>query len=451
MHAKESDLPRHTRPSVLAADQPLIVPMLLRISDLKLRGIVVLVVSKTKGITLVFKNDPLESIIVSSTFDSVASVRNFLQKEIENQLRNLFQEDLPVMIHNLSLRHIQSQQEKQRKEEWLKQQQEKKLKKKRQQQANSSGARSVFSDPGQSSSKNRNRPSSLSLSSQLGPGSVINNSNGMDTFSMPDLSTSSPINSSRQNTFFDSISQGQLSPLLPPAYSSFSDLYFIDNFNSERQRQGVPVTAANLSTLNALYSSRFAALKTPPYSEFDSSSHNSAGSKQLGKEKEQISSYQGEETNYDDFDDEEDDYEEEGDCLSFVNDASSANSMIAQEMYADNVDAPWYVTEGPELPSLHNGNSEKTLTMMAMDEDIILNPKENSIAAKLAQLTSINHTISPFAHTIEHHTFRSLPHTVKVESTRSKSKKKPKRRIIRWNTSPSSISQQQADSPTSTN
>ncbi|OAD08549.1 hypothetical protein MUCCIDRAFT_154951, partial [Mucor lusitanicus CBS 277.49] len=96
MHAKESDLPRHTRPSVLAADQPLVVPMLLRISDLKLRGIVVLVVSKTKGITLVFKNDPLESILVSSTFDSVTSVRSFLQREIENQLRNLFQEDLPV-------------------------------------------------------------------------------------------------------------------------------------------------------------------------------------------------------------------------------------------------------------------------------------------------------------------------------------------------------------------
>ncbi|KAI8343504.1 hypothetical protein BC941DRAFT_323998, partial [Chlamydoabsidia padenii] len=117
MYAKQSALPRHTRPNILAADYPLVVPMLLRISDLKLRGIVVLVVSKTKGITLVFKNDPLENILISSTFDSVTSVRNFLQREIEKQLRNLFQEDLPVMIHNLSLRHIQSEQEKAKKQQ----------------------------------------------------------------------------------------------------------------------------------------------------------------------------------------------------------------------------------------------------------------------------------------------------------------------------------------------
>ncbi|OAC98417.1 hypothetical protein MUCCIDRAFT_149818, partial [Mucor lusitanicus CBS 277.49] len=106
MHAKASELPRHSRPSILAADQPLVVPMILRISDLKLRGIVVLVVSKTKGVTLVFKNDPLESIRVSSTFDSVSILRDFLQRQIEAQLRNLLQEDLPVMIHNLSLRYI---------------------------------------------------------------------------------------------------------------------------------------------------------------------------------------------------------------------------------------------------------------------------------------------------------------------------------------------------------
>lgn len=118
MHAKQkqSDLPRHSRPGILAADQPLVVPMILRISDLKLRGIVVLVVSKQKGVTLVFKNDPLESIRISSTFDSISILREFLQRQIESQLRNMLQEDLPTMIHNLSLRHIQSQQEKEEKQ-----------------------------------------------------------------------------------------------------------------------------------------------------------------------------------------------------------------------------------------------------------------------------------------------------------------------------------------------
>lgn len=102
MH-KKSDLPRH----ILAADQPLIVPILLQISDLKLTGIIVLVVSSTKGITLVFKNDPFTSIKVGSTFDSVTSVRSYLQGEIEQQLRVLLRDDLPSMIHQLSKRHLE--------------------------------------------------------------------------------------------------------------------------------------------------------------------------------------------------------------------------------------------------------------------------------------------------------------------------------------------------------
>ncbi|KAF2770686.1 hypothetical protein EJ03DRAFT_310289 [Teratosphaeria nubilosa] len=56
------------------------------------------------SITLVFRNDPLESLKVSSTFDSIPFVRDYLQKTIENQLRVLFMEDLPAIIHKLSLR-----------------------------------------------------------------------------------------------------------------------------------------------------------------------------------------------------------------------------------------------------------------------------------------------------------------------------------------------------------
>lgn len=41
---------------------------------------------------------------MSSTFDSIPFVREYLQKEIEGQLRNLFMEDLPAIIHRLSLR-----------------------------------------------------------------------------------------------------------------------------------------------------------------------------------------------------------------------------------------------------------------------------------------------------------------------------------------------------------
>lgn len=53
---------------------------------------------------MVFRNDPLESLKVSSTFDSISFVRDFLQKEIEAQLRILFMDELPAIIHRLSLR-----------------------------------------------------------------------------------------------------------------------------------------------------------------------------------------------------------------------------------------------------------------------------------------------------------------------------------------------------------
>jgi len=87
---------------MLFAASPLTVPMRVRLSDVKLRAIVVLVVSRTKGITLVFKNDPLESVRVSSTFDSVGVIQKYLQEEIEGQLREMFREDLPGIIHRFS-------------------------------------------------------------------------------------------------------------------------------------------------------------------------------------------------------------------------------------------------------------------------------------------------------------------------------------------------------------
>ena len=41
---------------------------------------------------------------VSSTFDSIPFIAEYLQSEIERQVRRLFQEDLPVAVHRLSLR-----------------------------------------------------------------------------------------------------------------------------------------------------------------------------------------------------------------------------------------------------------------------------------------------------------------------------------------------------------
>lgn len=99
-----STKPDWTNPGPLAAASGLTIPLAITLSDIRLSGFVILVFSKNKGMTLVFRNDPLESLKVSSTFDSIPFVRDYLQREIEKQLRNLFMEDLPAILHRLSLR-----------------------------------------------------------------------------------------------------------------------------------------------------------------------------------------------------------------------------------------------------------------------------------------------------------------------------------------------------------
>lgn len=91
-------------PTIVAASNSLPMPLNLSLSDIKLSGIVILVFSKAKGLTLVFRNDPLESIKVSSSFDTLPMISNFLQVQIENVIRALFRDQLPGILHRLSQR-----------------------------------------------------------------------------------------------------------------------------------------------------------------------------------------------------------------------------------------------------------------------------------------------------------------------------------------------------------
>ncbi|KAI1105890.1 hypothetical protein F4804DRAFT_330810 [Jackrogersella minutella] len=96
--------PSFTSPQPLAAAASLTIPLSITLSEIKLSAFIILVFSKQKGLTLVFRNDPLESLKVSSTFDSIQFVRDYLQRTIEGQLRTLMMEELPAIIHKLSLR-----------------------------------------------------------------------------------------------------------------------------------------------------------------------------------------------------------------------------------------------------------------------------------------------------------------------------------------------------------
>ncbi|KAK8138876.1 hypothetical protein PG984_002256 [Apiospora sp. TS-2023a] len=96
--------PSFTSPQPVAAAAGLTIPLSITLSEIKLSACVILVFSKQKGLTLVFQDDPLESIKVSSTFDSIQFVRDYLQRTIEGQLRSLMMDELPAIIHRLSLR-----------------------------------------------------------------------------------------------------------------------------------------------------------------------------------------------------------------------------------------------------------------------------------------------------------------------------------------------------------
>ncbi|KAK3322144.1 hypothetical protein B0H66DRAFT_191988 [Apodospora peruviana] len=95
--------PSFTSPQPLAAASSLTIPLQITLSEIKLSAFIILVFSKQKGLTIVFRNDPLESLKVSSTFDSIQFVRDYLQRTIEDKLRDLMMDELPAIIHRLSL------------------------------------------------------------------------------------------------------------------------------------------------------------------------------------------------------------------------------------------------------------------------------------------------------------------------------------------------------------
>lgn len=93
-------------PDFALSSEDFALPLDLKLSDLKINGIGIIVFSQSKGLTLVFKNDPLDSIAVSSTFDTVQVLATFLQNQIEKQIRDLFRETLPTLIHQVSIKYL---------------------------------------------------------------------------------------------------------------------------------------------------------------------------------------------------------------------------------------------------------------------------------------------------------------------------------------------------------
>lgn len=89
-------------PNFLLASSSLLLPLSIRLSDIRLSAIIILVYSKAKGLTLVFQNDPLQSVTINSTFDFLPDIARFLRQEIEDRFRESFLEDIPEALYQLS-------------------------------------------------------------------------------------------------------------------------------------------------------------------------------------------------------------------------------------------------------------------------------------------------------------------------------------------------------------
>lgn len=109
-----------TSTTMVAANRPLVVPMSLSITDIVVKGILKLTLTqKVKReientpknflnqldyvVSLHWMNDPLQSVLVSSSFDSLPKVKENLQNDIESRIRSAILHDLPQFIYMKSL------------------------------------------------------------------------------------------------------------------------------------------------------------------------------------------------------------------------------------------------------------------------------------------------------------------------------------------------------------
>jgi len=99
------DLSNFIEPNFIVSDCDFDIPLYVTLRSIKMSSIIVVVFSVSKGLTLVFKNEPLESIEVNSTFDKIRPIARFLQEKIETQIGELFREFLPGMLYKFSLEY----------------------------------------------------------------------------------------------------------------------------------------------------------------------------------------------------------------------------------------------------------------------------------------------------------------------------------------------------------
>ncbi|ODV96123.1 hypothetical protein PACTADRAFT_49527 [Pachysolen tannophilus NRRL Y-2460] len=106
MFLNDQELNDFITPKFLMANDSFSIPLNLQLSQIKINSIIIIVFSKKKGLTLVFRNEPLEKIIVNSSFDNISPLKDFLQKKIESQIMDIIKDILPSLLYELSLNYV---------------------------------------------------------------------------------------------------------------------------------------------------------------------------------------------------------------------------------------------------------------------------------------------------------------------------------------------------------
>lgn len=112
----------------LIAQEPMVVPLRITISEVQIDGELVLHLKKrvkeslrsdgslvledttvtavevpaAPHIAAQFKADPLKSVTITSSFDDFGSVKDYLQEQVEGSLRKLFVEDFPQIVSGIN-------------------------------------------------------------------------------------------------------------------------------------------------------------------------------------------------------------------------------------------------------------------------------------------------------------------------------------------------------------
>ncbi|KNC76179.1 hypothetical protein SARC_11310, partial [Sphaeroforma arctica JP610] len=95
---------------VMAVNKPLVIPVKVSISKWEIDGIANLDMHRTRGVALSFKNDPLVSIKVNTSFDDNKFLAQMLQETLEKEVRDLWTTGIPELVHTISLQLIKDYQ-----------------------------------------------------------------------------------------------------------------------------------------------------------------------------------------------------------------------------------------------------------------------------------------------------------------------------------------------------